>query len=111
MNRRILIYIGAVVIGFLISFAVAYGAQEQPDAKRVKEIHDALVANGYAVHGNTWKDVQDATREIADAHKWQVTHAPDARVLGCFLHLGNIHFDPDVCTGRKHLDEAQRHEK
>jgi hypothetical protein len=48
-------------------------------------------------------------REIARQHGWQVHYSPDARVLGCELHLGNEHFDMDVCTApHDHLDGAQR---
>lgn len=80
----------------------------QPDAKRQAVIRAALVATGHQP-GKTWAQTQDIMREIARKHGWQTHYSPDARVLGCELHLGNAHFDPDVCTaGHNHLDGAQR---
>ena len=71
-------------------------------------IRQALVASGHEA-GHTWAQTQDIMREIARQHGWQVHYSPDARVLGCELHLGNQHFDMDVCTApHDHLDGAQR---
>jgi hypothetical protein len=82
--------------------------QSQPDAKRQAAIRQALVAHGFEA-GKTWDQTQDIMREIARKHGWQTHYSPDARVLGCELHLGNVHFDPDVCAApHDHLDGAQR---
>ena len=71
-------------------------------------IRQALVASGHEA-GHTWAQTQDIMREIARQHGWQTHYSPDARVLGCELHLGNEHFDVEVCTApHDHLDGAQR---
>jgi hypothetical protein len=85
--------------------------QRQPDAARVAEIQAALVANGYE-SGKTWDETKEILRDIADKREWQTDYAPDARVLGCVLHLGNVNFDSYVCDAPPNkLDQLQRAEK
>lgn len=91
-----------------VPVSTAGPGQKQPDKKRTVEIQQALIANGYMSGSPTgkWdKATIDALRGIAEAHKWQVNHVPDARVLDC-LHLTN---NPDGCLlPSNHLDQAQR---
>jgi hypothetical protein len=82
--------------------------QLQPSSERVKQIQSALTAHGYQA-GKSWHETQEICRQIANDHKWQTTHAPDARVL-ILIGLGNAHSDTDVLTGSDHLDRAQRGE-
>jgi hypothetical protein len=99
----------------LLVFAVSMHAapktpkgQKQPDAKRVAELQAALKENGYEP-GKTWAETKEVLRRIADDHGWQNMWAPDARVLGCVLHLGNGHFDPSICDQPGNvLDQDER---
>ena len=83
--------------------------QMQPAPQRIAEIQAALKAHGYDP-GTTWEETQGVCRRIADEHRWQTDHAPDARVL-ILLGLGGPHSDPAVTQmqgGR--LDQDQRTE-
>lgn len=107
-NQRLRIWMLAVLVCTLPGIVKAGPGQSQPGAKRLAVIRQALVASGHEA-GHTWAQTQDIMREIARQHGWQTHYSPDARVLGCELHLGNQHFDMDVCTApHDHLDGAQR---
>src|SRR5271155_1136914 len=90
-----------------VSGSSASPGQKQPDKKRTVEIQQALIANGYMSGSPTGKwdtATIDALRSIADSHKWQVNHVPDARVL-ILLGLGNKMSDSSVTTlPGNHLD-------
>ena len=95
---------------FVLALSCRAGPQKQPDTKRVAQIHDALLAHGYAT-GPSWSEVQAACRKIADDNGWQVNRAPDARVL-ILLGLGNQYSNLWVATQPgTHLDKSQRHER
>ena len=99
----------AALACLLLIATCARSTQKQPDANRVSQIHDALIAHGYNT-GASWPEVQAACRKIADDKGWQVNRAPDARVL-ILLGLGGPHSDDYVATQPgNHLDKAQRHE-
>lgn len=107
-TNRLVRMISLIVVLCLPGIAEAGPGQSQPDAKRLAVIRQALVASGHEA-GHTWAQTQDIMREIARQHGWQTHYSPDARVLGCELHLGNQHFDMDVCAApHDHLDGAQR---
>lgn len=81
-------------------------SQSQPDAKRIKQIQEALRAHGFKP-GETWRDTQEACRDIQRMRHWQTHFAPDARVL-ILIGLGNKYSDIEVlANGSNHLDEAQ----
>ena len=76
------------------------------------EIQQAMVAHGFPcpITGLMDKCTHDTLWKIADDHKWQVTHVPDARVLG-LLGLGGKNFDPEVLDlPQDHLDKLQRND-
>jgi hypothetical protein len=101
MRRAILIIMAVFVFHGLVN-----ANQLQPDGKRLKQIQSALVSHGYQP-GKTWTETQDILRQIARDHRWQVLHAPDARVL-ILLGLGNKDSDPDVLNAPpNHLDGPQ----
>jgi hypothetical protein len=83
--------------------------QAQPSPERMAEIQAALAAHGYEP-GATWEETQEVCRKIADEHRWQTDHAPDARVL-ILLGLGGPHSDPVVTQMQgDRLDNDQRTE-
>lgn len=81
----------------------------QPSPERIAEIQAALTAHGYEP-GATWEETQEICRKIANEHRWQTDHAPDARVL-ILLGLGGPHSDPAVTQMQgDRLDNDQRTE-
>lgn len=88
--------------------------QMHPDKKRTVEIQQALIAKGYMFGSPTgvWDNKTiEVLQQIAEDHKWQVTHVPDARVL-ILLELGNRYSDPNVVMMQpSHLDRVQRGEE
>ena len=109
MNSRtrlwLLVYIMMVLFGLLVGFSVG-AQQKQPSPKRVHEIQEALREHGFKP-GETWRDTQEACRDIQREHHWQIHFAPDARVL-ILIGLGNKYSDLEVLMqGSNHLDEAQ----
>lgn len=88
--------------------------QMHPDKKRTVEIQQALIAKGYMFGSPTgvWDNrTIEVLQQIAEDHKWQVDHVPDARVL-ILLGLGNRYSDPKVATWPgNHLDCRQRGEE
>lgn len=107
MKTKLAIAITTLLL-FLICAAIA-SPQKQPDAKRVREIQQALRANGYDP-GRTWAETQSVCRGIAATHHWQVQHAPDARVL-ILIGLGNKYSDDAVLNERSRLDRAEKRTK
>ena len=81
----------------LVSPVIA--GQKEPDAKRTREIQQALVEHGRPVQVNgKWNpETKAALRAIAQEHCWQTAHVPDARVL-IILGLGNKYSNPWVTT-------------
>jgi hypothetical protein len=84
--------------------------QKEPLPQRVVEIQAALLAHNYKIEATGKWDDQTKTclRDIANAHKWQVDHVPDARVL-LLIGLGSKNQNPEVLTAPPdRLDELQR---
>jgi hypothetical protein len=112
MKRAMPWWVPLILLLLLLWTIAANAKQTQPDPNRVKQIQTALLAHGFE-SGKTWPQTQEILRGIAKAHGWQVHRAPDARVLGCVLELGNKYFDPQICDeGPNRLekpldDEAQ----
>jgi hypothetical protein len=80
--------------------------QLQPTPQRVAEIQRALKSHGYDP-GTTWKETRESCRKIADEHKWQITTAPDARVL-ILIGLGGPNSDLNVTKHSTALDAEER---
>jgi hypothetical protein len=110
---RVTIFLAFVVLALFIwvtMLADRLVAQTEPTPKRVSQIQAALKEHGYEP-GRNWHETQEVCRKIADAHKWQINHAPDARVL-ILIGLGNDYSDYWVAQQQgNHLDQGQRREK
>src|SRR5258708_418628 len=114
MNRKAQLQVKVLCLVLLFVGNCVDARQTHPDKKRTVEIQQALIAKGYMFGSPTgaWDNKTiEILQQIAEDHKWQVNHVPDARVL-ILLGLGNRHSDPRVATWPgNHLDCRQRGEE